>query len=159
FDSLIVLVRGPRAEIVPFAAALAGRLSKLPEIGSVRYRVDVEAVRTTFLEPFREALLGGDGLAEPPLRRRPAAVRERVRGLKRALAAPMSLGARQWIVGDPLGIDELVGGMLARRYADPLLRPSGEFFLSHDGGALVLIVRPVASAFDTIFAERMLAHV
>jgi predicted exporter len=159
FDSLILVVRGPRAEIVPFASALAEKLARLPEIGSVRYRVDVDAVRTGFLEPYREALLDDDGLAELARRLEPAAIDERVRGLKRALAAPMSIGTRAWIAGDPLGIDELVGRALARRYADPLLRPSGEFFLSHDGTALVLIARPIESAFDTIFSERMLTRV
>jgi predicted exporter len=159
FDSLIVLVRGPRAEIVPFATALAEKLARLPEIGSVRYRVDVDAVRTQFLEPYRAALLDDEGIAELARRLQPAAIDERVRGLKRALAAPMSIGARTWIAGDPIGIDEIVGRSLARRYADPLLRPSGEFFLSNDGSALVLVVRPLGSAFDTIFSERMLTRV
>jgi len=158
-DNLVVLVRGPQADVVPFATALAERLERLPEIASVRYRVDVDRVHRGFIVPFRAELLADDEYRELEHRLEPSAIDERVRGLKRALAAPMAIGARRWIAADPLGIDELVGRSLARGYSDTFLRPSGEYFLSRGGDALVMLVRPVASAFDTIFAERMLDRV
>src|SRR5262249_17894108 len=67
--------------------------------------------------------------------------------------------ARRWILEDPLGVEELVGRSIERRYADPLFQPSGEYFLAPGGDALLLVVRPVRSAFDTIFTERLLAEV
>ena len=159
FDSLILLVRGARIDIVPFADALATELGKVPEIASVRYRVDLDAVRSRFLEPHREQLLAEEDAAELARRLEPTAIAERVHGLKRALAAPMSFGARQWIAKDPLGIDEIVGRSFERRYADAMIRPSGEYFLSRGGDSLLMIVRPRESAFDTIFSERLLENV
>ncbi len=156
FDSLILLVSGPRERIVPFTDALAPRLARIPGVGSVRYRVDLEAMRDRFLEPFRYQLLTEEDFDELRRRLEPTAIVERVRGLRRALAMPMSLGARRWIVRDPLGVDELVGRSLQRGYADPLLRPSSEYFLSHSGDAALMVVRPTQSAFDTVFAERLL---
>ncbi len=156
FDSLILLVSGPPERIVPFTDALAPRLARIPGVGSVRYRVDLEAMRDRFLEPFRYQLLTEEEFDELRRRLEPTAIVERVRGLRRALAMPMSLGARRWIVRDPLGVDELVGRSLQRGYADPLLRPSSEYFLSRSGDAALIVVRPTQSAFDTVFAERLL---
>jgi len=159
FDSLIILVTGPPARLVPFVDALGEKLAEIPDVGTVRYRVDLEEVRRRFLAPYRYQLLPDDAFEELARRLEPAAIEERVRGLRRALAMPMSLGSRRWIVDDPLGVDELVGRGIERGYADPLMRPSGEYFISADGGAALLIARPVRSAFDTIFTERMLGAV
>jgi len=159
FDSLVVLVTGERDSIVSFAEALAETLARSPDIGSVRYRIDLDDVRRRFLVPFRYELLSDDDLEELARRLEPAAIEARVRNLRRALAMPMSLGARRWILEDPLGDEELVGRSIERRYADPLFRPSSENFLAPGGDALLLVVRPVESAFDTIFAERLLTEV
>jgi predicted RND superfamily exporter protein len=159
FDSLVILVSGERERIVPFADELAKKLGSIPDVGSVRYRIDLEEVHRKFLEPYRYELLPDEGFDELARRLEPAAIDARVRGLRRALAMPMSLGARRWIVEDPLGVEELVGRAIERRYADPLMRPSSEYFMSADGDALLLIVRPLRPAFDTIFAERLLDRV
>jgi predicted exporter len=156
FDSLILLVSGPPERIIPFTDELAPRLARIPGVGLVRYRVDLEAMRDRFLEPFRYQLLSEEDFDELRRRLEPTAIVERVRGLRRALAMPMSLGARRWIVRDPLGVDELVGRSLQRGYADPLLRPSSEYFLSRSGDAALMVVRPTQSAFETVFAERLL---
>ncbi len=159
FDSLVLLVSGAPDRVVPFTDALAPRLARIPGVGSVRYRVDLDAVRARFVEPFRYQLLSDEDFDELGRRFEPEAIVERVRGLRQALAMPMSLGAQRWIVADPLGVDELVGRSLARDYADPLLRPSSEYFLSPSGDAALMVVRPTESAFDTVFAERFLAEV
>src|SRR5439155_27033492 len=159
FESLVILVSGEPERIVPFADALAKKLGTIPDVGSVRYRVDLEEVHRRFLEPFRYQLLPEEAFDELARRLEPEAIDARVRGLRRALAMPMSLGARRWIVEDPLGVEELVGRAIERGYADPLMRPSSEYFMAADGGALLIIVRPVRSAFDTIFAERLLEQV
>ena len=157
FDSLVLLVSGAPGRVVPFTDALAPRLAGIPGVGSVRYRVDLDAVRTRFVEPFRYQLLSDEGFEDLRRRLEPEAIVERVRRLRQALAMPMSLGALRWIVGDPLGVEELVGRSMQRDYADPLLRPSSEYFLSPAGDAVVMVVRPTQSAFDTVFAERLLA--
>jgi predicted RND superfamily exporter protein len=159
FDSLVLLVTGAPGRVVPFTDALAPRLARIPGVGSVRYRADLDAVRARFVEPFRYQLLSDEDFDELSRRLEPEAIVERVRRLRQALAMPMSLGARRWIVMDPLGVDELVGRSLARDYADPLLRPSSDYFLSPSGDAALMMVLPTQSAFDTVFAERFLAEV
>jgi uncharacterized protein len=159
FDSLVVLVTGERGSIVSFAEALAAKLAQSPDIASIRYRIDLDDLRQRFLLPFRYELLSEDELEELARRLEPDAIEARVRSLRRALAMPMSLGARRWILEDPLGVDELVGRSIESRYADPLFRPSSEYFLAPGSDALLLVLRPVGSAFDTIFTERVLAEV
>ena len=159
FDSLVILVTGDPERIVPFADALAQRLQSIPDVGTVRYRVDLGEVHRKFLEPYRYELLPEEAFAELARRLEPAAIDARMRGLRRAVAMPMSLGARRWIVDDPLGVEELVGRAIERRYADPLMRPSSEYFMAAEGDALLIIARPLRSAFDTIFAERLLGEV
>jgi uncharacterized protein len=159
FDSLVVVVTGERDSIVSFAEALAQKLTRSPDIVSIRYRIDLDDMRRRFLVPFGYELLSEDELKELADRLEPGAIEARVRGLRRALEMPMSLGARRWILEDPLGVEELVGRSIERRYADPLFRPSSEYFLAPGGDALLLVVRPVESAFDTIFTERLLAEV
>jgi uncharacterized protein len=159
FDSLVVLVTGERDSIVSFADALAEQLARSPDIASIRYRIDLDDVRRRFLVPFRYELLSDDELGELARRLEPDAIEARVRNLRRALEVPMSLGARRWILEDPLGVEELVGRSLEHRYADPLFRPSSEYFLAPGGDALLFMVRPAGSAFDTIFTERLLGEV
>ncbi len=158
-DSLVILVAGPREPIVAFAGALAEKLEGLPEIASLRYRVDLEETRRAVLGRHRWELMTDADYAEVERRLEPAAIAERVRGLRSALAMPMSIGAKRFIVVDPLGLDEVAGLSLGRRYGDPLLRPTSEYFLAPSADALLLIARPVESAFDTIFAERLLDRV
>ncbi len=158
-DSLVVLVAGPREPIVAFADALAEKVEELPEIASLRYRVDLEAARRAVLGRHRWELMTDADYAEVARRLGPAAIAERVRGLRTALAMPMGIGAKRFIVDDPLGLDEVAGLSLGRRYGDPLLRPTSEYFLAPSGDALLLIARPVESAFDTVFVERLLDRV
>ncbi len=51
FDSLVILVTGDPERIVPFADALARKLQSIPDVGTVRYRVDLGEVHRKFLEP------------------------------------------------------------------------------------------------------------
>lgn len=158
-DHLYVVVTGRPSEIPAFADALAERLRRLPEIGSIRDRVDLGDVRQRCLAPRRFELLTDEDYRELAGRLGPGAIEERVAGLRRALALPLSVGARQWIAEDPLGIDEILGRSIERRYGDPLLRPGSERFLSPSGDTLLMIVRPVRSAFDTVFAEALMTAV
>ncbi|MGH7898931.1 MAG: MMPL family transporter, partial [Candidatus Binatia bacterium] len=159
YDSLVVLVTGDGPSIVSFADALAEKLDEMPEVGTVHYRIDLDDVRRRFLEPHRYELVPEDSADEVAARLEPRAVEDRVAGLRRALSMPGSVGARSWIVEDPLGVSEIVARGIERRYADPLFRPSSEYFLAPSGDALLMVVRPIAGAFDTIFTERLLTKI
>ncbi len=159
YDHLLVVVTGETSKISDFADALAQKFQRLPEIGSVRYRIDLEDVRRGWLEPHRYELLTEKDYRVLRERLEPQAIEERVAAFRRILAAPMSVGARRWLTGDPFGIEEILGRSLERRYADPLFRPASDRFLSPSGDALLMILRPQRSAFDTVFAESLMASV
>ncbi len=86
-------------------------------------------------------LLDEDGVAEVAARTRPDALRARAAGLKNMLLSPMDADTRAMLLRDPLGLLELLGARLSsgvRRFD-----AAGGGFISPDGRALLLIVRPV----------------
>jgi hypothetical protein len=158
-DRILVLVSGDRDRLVGFADALAERLRRLPGVQSVEHRTDVEAMRRQLLLPFRFALLDEEGYRELESRLAPGAIEDRVQALRRALAMPIGVGVAGRIRDDPLGVEEILGRSITRRYGDPLVRPESEYLVSRDGGALLVIVRPERAAFDTGFAARLMAGI
>jgi uncharacterized protein len=73
-------------------------------------------------------------------RLQPAAVAERADTLKRLLTGPMPVEIRQLLLDDPLGMTELLGQRLAR--GNRRIGAAGEGFVSPDGGALLVLIRP-----------------
>ncbi|MGH7822951.1 MAG: MMPL family transporter, partial [Candidatus Binatia bacterium] len=148
-----------REDVVAYAEALAPKLAALPGVASVRHRVDAEAIHGSLLRAHRWALLTLEDYDEVEARLAPGAIAGRVAGLRRALAAPMAIGAARWITADPLGFDEILGESIERRYGDPFLRPSGEHFLAPSGDAALVMVRPERSAFDTVSGSRLMSAI
>lgn len=99
-------------------------------------------------------LLDADGLDEVAARTTPAALKARAEGLKSLLLSPMDQGTRALLLRDPLGLLEMLGARLSggvQRFDS-----AGGGFLSPDGRALLMVIRPVpveGNARD--FSERL----
>ena len=88
-------------------------------------------------------LLDEAGVAELEARTRPEALAARAEGLQNLLLSPMDVETRNLLLRDPLGLLELMGTRLGAGVER--LDAAGGGFLSPDGEALLLMIRPVAS--------------
>jgi predicted RND superfamily exporter protein len=158
-DQLIALIQGDRTRIVDFADAFAGRLRSVPGVASVRHRVALADVKRRVLDPYRFQLLDEEDYQQLERRLDATAIDARVASMRTALSMPMALGAARFIASDPFGVTEILGRSIERRYASAMARPAGEVLLSPSGEALLMLVRPVGSPFDTVFTERLMADV
>ena len=159
-DTLVLRISGEPAVLPEFAAALASRLAELPGVSSVRHRIDVRRIRDEVLRPHRWELLTLEDYSEIERRLSPEAIRERVRGLRRALSMPLAAGAAAEIRTDPLGVDEILGRSLARRAGGALAASGSDgLFRSPSGRSLLVHVRPERSALDTRFGRELLSGV
>jgi predicted RND superfamily exporter protein len=158
-DQLIVLIQGERSRIVDFADAFADRLRGVPGVASVRHRVVLEDVKRSVLDPYRFQLLTEEDYRALADRLEVAAIDARVASMRTALSMPMALGASRWMSRDPFGVTEILGRSIERRYTSAIARPAGEVLLSSSGEALLMLVRPAGSPFDTVSTERLMASV
>jgi len=99
-------------------------------------------------------LLDDAGISEIENRVTPGALEARAEGLKNLLMSPMDADTRGLLLRDPLGLLELLGARLrsgVRRFD-----AAGGGFISPDGRALLMIVRPVpVEGSPRAFSERL----
>jgi len=156
-DQLFVLVEGGEPE--RFAQEMAPRLRALDTVEQVLERVDVDRLLSGLLGRRLFHYVPDDAWDEVSARLAPAAIDRRVAANRAILAAPFDLGTAQAIAQDPLGLRELAARSLTGSYGGAAPSLSNGYFTSTDGSALLLFVRARGSAFDVIFAERLLQQV
>jgi predicted RND superfamily exporter protein len=84
----------------------------------------------------------------------PEGIRARAAVNRRILTAPFDLTGAQAVQRDPFGILPLAAATLGSGLDGPTPDLHDGYFMSDDGSALLLFVRPTASAFDIAFSER-----
>ncbi len=159
-DQLIVLVQGaPLPRLERFADAFAARLAALDTVAAVQSRLDVQQVTDGLLGSYLYNYLPEADYAEVARRLTPAGIAAQVAADRAILSAPFDLSAARAVQEDPLGFRRLAAAALAQSYGGvaPGLRDG--YFVSADGRALLLLVRPKASAFDIDFSRRLLQQV
>jgi len=80
----------------------------------------------------------------------PEAAARRAGVLRQSLSGPMDPEMRGLLRADPFGLLELLGEHMSRGM--PRLGGTGEGFISADGNALVLLIKPVAQSGDLLHA-------
>ncbi len=159
-DELIVLIDGAPAErLQDFADAFASRLTRLDTVTAVHSRIDVQQLMTGLFGGYLYNYLPEKDYAELGRRLTPAGIEEQVAADRAMLSAPFDLSAARGVVEDPLGVRRLAAGALADAYGEMAPRLSGGYLSARDGSALLLLVRPQASAFDIAFSERLMRQV
>jgi len=159
-DELLVLVDGaPPAELQRFVDALAPRLAGLDSVAEVHARVDTERVLDGMLGTYLFNYLPEDAYAQVAERLTPAGIDAALAADRAILGAPFDLSAARAVADDPLGFRRLAAQSLADAYAGVAPGIEAGYFTAHDGGALLVFVRPRASAFDIAFSQRLLDQV
>jgi uncharacterized protein len=148
---LLVLVESEDAErLTAFAEAYAPELQKLPQVAEVRYRLSATA--GAYLRDHLLLLLDDKEFAQLQRRMTPEGLRTQVGRLRGLLSAPGGSQLAPLLTMDPLEALPLVQARLSSGL--PVDAQSG-YFRSADQKALLLFVRPRASAFD-VEADRSL---
>jgi uncharacterized protein len=159
-DELVVLLEAERPQTLErFADEFAARLQKLPTVKEVHSRIDDAALLDGILGRYLFNYLSAADYAELAERLTPEGIERQVTALREALNAPFDLAAARAMADDPLGLRRLAAAPMVSSYAQIGSGVRRGYFESADGRALLLFVRPKASAFDIAFSEKLMNEV
>jgi len=159
-DQLIVLIEGRSEEgLHTFADDFAQRLGALETVAAVQSRIDVQQLMDGLMGQYVYNYVPAADYAELEGRLTPAGIDAQIAADRAILGAPFDLSATRTVADDPLGVRRLAAGALADAYGGlaPNLRDG--YLSAADGTAVLLLVRPRASAFDIAFSRRLLQQV
>jgi predicted RND superfamily exporter protein len=143
-QELIALVESDDpARLTEFADRWAAALKASPLVSSVRHRLTAGAA--AFVRDHLLMLLTDEEFAQLAARLTPDGLRAQARRLRGLIAAPGGSQLAPILTADPLEALPLVAGRLSGGL--PVDATSG-YFRSADGRALLVFIRPRASAFD-----------
>ncbi len=162
-DYLMILVEAPPGRTADdyqeFADVFAERLGALPAVQTVEYRL---RAHDALLDLFkRHALLFVPPEELPALQRRMSdeGIAEAVAENRRILTSPSSPFLKELVQGDPLGIARFVLGRLLVGRQGLKLNPVDGYYMSEDGTALLLLVKPARPAQDLAFTAALVDQV
>ena len=159
-DELLVLVDGaPPETLRRFVDALTPRLAALETVGEVHSRIDPEQMLNGMLGTYLFNYIPEDAYPQVAERLTPDGIDAAVAADRVILAAPFDLSAARAVVDDPLGVRRLAAQHLADAYAGATPALDAGYFAARDGDALLMFVRPKASAFDIAFSARLMDQV
>lgn len=162
-DYLLVLMEAPEGrsaeDYEEFADAFANRLEAVPEVQAVEYRV---GGNDALLELFRRhALLFLPPAEIPALERRLSekGIRESLIEDRRILESPSSQFLKELVRRDPLGIGRLLLGRLVAGKSTLKINPVDGYYMSEDGTALLILVKPSRPAQNLGYTANLMARV
>lgn len=160
---MLVAIRIPEGAVVdPYetlADRLAERLGKLPELKSVQHRIgDPQELLQTF---YPKALLFLDqpGRQQLEARLSDAGIESHVRELRRELATPQGIAAKELLRMDPLGLADVFLGRVQSSRGTLKVDWTSGYYLSSDHSLLLILAEPVKPPQDVKFAGQLAAEV
>lgn len=164
-DYLFVLLRSdapaesPASSFEEFADLLAEKLRRLDGVESVEYRLqDYEGV-VRAMAPHALLYLSPTELDEVATLFSDSGIRAQVRKNRELLSNPASILTKELVRMDPFGMLPVLQRRFAGRASQLQLDTSDGYYLSRDGSALLLIVRPRKPAQDIVFGKRLMEQV
>jgi hypothetical protein len=162
-DYLLVLVSAREGQGVEdlqaFAEVLAERLQALPSIQYVEHRIDTSGPFFAFFRWNQTLFLPADRIPELAAKFSDAAIRDRVRENLRQLTGPSSFLLKQVLEQDPFLVSPLLIEAVLKSRGPIQFDLQGGSYLSKDGGALLVIAKPVKPAQDLAFDTRLMVQV
>jgi predicted RND superfamily exporter protein len=160
---LLVAIRIPEGAVVdPYETLtdrLAGRLSRLPELKSVQHKVgDPRELLQTF---YPKALLFLDEAGRKKLEERlsDAGIQHHVSEVRRQIATPQGLAAKELLRVDPLGLADVFLGRLQSSRGTLKVDWTSGYYLAGDHSMLLILAEPVRPPQDIQFAKDLAAKV
>lgn len=160
---LLVAIRVPEGAVVdPYetlADRLAERLAGLPEIKNVEHHIgQPQELLATFF-PKAVLFLDEAGRRQVAEKLSDEGIRARVQEIRRMLATPQGMAAKDLIKLDPLGLAEVFLGRLASSRGTLEVDWTSGYYLSRDHRMLLILAEPVRPPQDVDFDERLAALV
>lgn len=163
-DRLLVVLHLPPgaagAEREPYfelADRVAAGLETLDTVDRVDYKVPDLGHLTAQLMPYAALLVAPEDVDELAARLSPEGLAAAAATTRRRLTSPESLFARSRIQADPFDLLPLLAGRFEVSASSELVDPTSGYFVSPDGGLLLLDVRATGPAYDVPFARRLIA--
>jgi predicted RND superfamily exporter protein len=158
-ELIVLLDAADPARQQRFADEFAGRLATLDTVTNVQVRIDVDQVLDGILGRYLFNYLPEPDYDELAQRLTPEGIAAQVTADRAMLSAPFDLSMARAVLEDPLGVRRLAGRTLAVSYGRAAPALGSGYFASADERALLLLVRPKASAFDAAFTARLMQQV
>jgi len=162
-DYLLLLVEArPQQtveELQDYADILAARLATTPSIQYVEHKIDTSGPFFSFFRTNQILFLPPSKLPELAARFSDHAIHEQVRENYRQLTGPSSFLVKQLLEQDPFQVSSLVFKEVLRSKGPLKVDLSSGYYLSKDGGALLIIAKPVRPAQDIAFDKRLMDEV
>jgi predicted RND superfamily exporter protein len=162
-DYLLVVLetkQGQSAEdLQDYADVLAVRLQKIPDIRYVEYRLDTSG---PFFEFFRKnELLFLPPAKLPDLEDRfsDEGIRRRVKENAEQLSGPSSFVVKKILQEDPFWISPLLLQEVLRSKGALKVDLESGYYLAPDGGALLMIAKPIKPPQDIDFTKKLMAEI
>jgi len=158
-DYLLIAMRLPEGAVVePYealASRLGERLSELPELSAVEYKLDdMEALLATFM-PQAMLFLDADGRDAVLEKVSDESLELRARELRSLLATPQALSLKRLVLLDPLGLSEVFLDRLSTARVGLSLDWASGYLLSQDQRMLLILAKPVRPPQDVEFNKRL----
>jgi predicted RND superfamily exporter protein len=146
-------------ELQEYADLLAARLQKIPDIEYVEHRIDTTGPFFSFFRTNQILFLPPAKIDDLRARFTDPAIRAQVKENFRQLTGPSSFIVKQLLQDDPFQVSSLVFKEVLRSKGPLKVDLSSGYFLSKDGGSLLIIAKPVKPAQDTAFDKRLMVEV
>jgi len=137
---------------------LAGRMTRLPHIGTVEYKITATTLNdllgaALYQMPLfmKEGVL--DGVAD---RLSDRGIEEQIARNKRLLMTPFGVAAKDFIHADPLGLSEIVADCMPVHTAEGSRRPGRGFFTFDEGRTYLVFVKPEEPPQDISFSKNLM---
>lgn len=158
-DFLLVMVEVPPErpieDLYETLDTFAAELEPLDAIDYVEYRLDAESPIFRTVRDNATLFLDGEGLERLRISLTDEAIRERVATIPDAIRNPLSFVTRDLLIADPLGLTPIFyRRTLATRGSLKLDLASG-YYLSDDGRAALMVVKPSSPPTDLPFAREL----
>jgi predicted RND superfamily exporter protein len=156
---LLVAMRIPEGAVVdPYetlADRIAAKLAALPDLKTVQHKVgDPQELLQTF---YPKALLFLDEAGRKKLEERLSdeGIRRHVSEVRRQIATPQGLAAKELLRVDPLGLADVFLGRLQSSRGTLRVDWTSGYYLSQDHRMLLILAEPVRPPQDIKFAEQL----
>ena len=155
-DHVYVVFEAPDSidEHADFVDAYVEALRGAPEIASVDAQIFEPGKDWTYLSDRALLLLGADGAAQALARLKPPALDAELRHARDLLSMP-STDVKTYVQQDPLGWFGVLRTRMEREKNLLAFDPSHVGYVSPDGRARLVLVRPTGAPFDSSFCKTL----
>jgi len=162
-DYLLVVLEakpGQSAEdLQEYADLIAARLQKIQDIRYVEHRLDTSGPFFEFFRKNELLFLPPEKLPELEAKFSDAGIRARVKENADQLSSPSSFVVKRILQEDPFWISPLLLTEVLRSKGALKVDLESGYYLSADGGALLLIAKPVKPPQDVDFTKKLMVQV